>query len=534
MTTRRAFLSAVGRAGGYGALYVSMQALGLLPAAEAAPAAPFALPPGSGTGIRVGVLGAGIAGLVAAYELSRAGYTVQVFEANHRIGGRVWTVRGGDTIVQEGRPDQQCAFDPGLYLNAGAGRLPTHHHRMLGYARRFNVPLEVMINVNRSVGFDFAENITERQAVNDTRGLLAELLTKAINKGALDAELTGIDRDKLLAALAGYGDLDKAGRYLGSERSGYSELPGAYDKAGKRVAPLDLHALTRNEFWGAGLAFEEIFDQQAPMFEPVGGMDRIAYALYAQVKPLVLLETPVRRLRQSPDGVRVWAGDAAAPRAFDFDYVVCALPPPQIAKVDTDFSAARKDALTKAVMAPSTKVGFQSRRFWEEDDYIYGGLAWTAAENEVVWYPSAGFNTAQGVLVGAYAAGFTGPKAAARFSAMPFEDRFRISRDTVERLHPGRSHELGRPITVGWAQTPWEGGVSVFWDDDDGPPREPYYKLLCSPEGRVVFAGEHLSYMLAWQEGAAAAAEEAVRLVAAQAAARATAVKAPGRRAASR
>ena len=259
MTSRRQFLQGLGRIGGYSAVYVAMQSMGLLAPATAAPATPFALPPGSGNRgkrpVRVGVMGGGIAGLVAAHELNRAGYDVQVFEANDRIGGRVWTVRGGDRIVQTGRPDQICNFDPGLYLNAGAARLPTHHHAIHGYARSLGVPLEVMVNVNRSVNYDYGAPVSQRQAVNDTRGLISELLAKAIDKGALDTELTGIDREALLAQIDGYGDLGKAHRYLGSERSGFTDLPGAYGHAGTRVTPLDLKDVVDRKVWGAGLGF---------------------------------------------------------------------------------------------------------------------------------------------------------------------------------------------------------------------------------------------------------------------------------------
>ena len=102
MTTRPRFLHGLGRIGGYGTVFAAMQSLGMLALAVAAPARPFALPPGSGNGVSVGILGAGIGGLVAGDELHRTGYAVQVFEASHRIGGRVWTVRGGDTIRQIG------------------------------------------------------------------------------------------------------------------------------------------------------------------------------------------------------------------------------------------------------------------------------------------------------------------------------------------------------------------------------------------------------------------------------------------------
>ena len=129
--TRRALLEQVGRVGGLGAAYLAMEALGLA-VPTPAEAENFQLAPGSGTGRSVVILGAGIAGLVSAYELRRAGYRVTVLEARDRIGGRVWTIRGGDRIVQAGRPDQRATFDPGLYFNAGAVRIPSTHRLVLG------------------------------------------------------------------------------------------------------------------------------------------------------------------------------------------------------------------------------------------------------------------------------------------------------------------------------------------------------------------------------------------------------------------
>src|SRR5205823_15063455 len=134
--TRRTLLERIGAVGGAGATYLAMEAMGLgIP--TPAGAENFKLPPSSGGGRSVVILGAGIAGLISAYELRRAGYRVTVLEARDRIGGRVWTVRGGDRIVQTGRPDQQATFSPGQYFNAGAARIPSTHRVVLGYARRF-------------------------------------------------------------------------------------------------------------------------------------------------------------------------------------------------------------------------------------------------------------------------------------------------------------------------------------------------------------------------------------------------------------
>ena len=92
--SRRGFLTAVGSAGGYGALYTTMMGMGLLAAPRAYAGAPK-LSLGDGNGKSVAILGAGIAGLVSAYELRKAGYEVTVLEARERPGGRAWSVRAG-------------------------------------------------------------------------------------------------------------------------------------------------------------------------------------------------------------------------------------------------------------------------------------------------------------------------------------------------------------------------------------------------------------------------------------------------------
>src|SRR5688572_3854882 len=152
--TRRNLLEHIGRIGGAGAAYLAMEAMGLAIPTPAG-AENFQLPAATGSGRSVVIIGAGIACLVSAFELQRAGYLVTVLESRDRVGGRVWTVRGGDRIVQAGRPDQRAAFESGLYFNAGAARIPSSHRVILGYARRFGVRLEPFINVNRSAGWDF-------------------------------------------------------------------------------------------------------------------------------------------------------------------------------------------------------------------------------------------------------------------------------------------------------------------------------------------------------------------------------------------
>ena len=97
--TRRTFLNQVGRAGGAAAVYRTMAALGFMPEPESW-AGPIEIPSVSGHDKTVLVLGAGIAGLAAAYELTRSGFKCNVLEAQPYAGGRNFTVRRGSVITE--------------------------------------------------------------------------------------------------------------------------------------------------------------------------------------------------------------------------------------------------------------------------------------------------------------------------------------------------------------------------------------------------------------------------------------------------
>src|SRR5580658_7126892 len=133
--TRRTFLHRLGQAGGAVAVLQAMSALGLIALPTPAYAGPPQLAPQSGKGVRIAVLGGGIAGLVSAFELSKAGYTVTVLEARNRPGGRVFTVRRGSAVEEtDSRQDVDWDSDPDLFFDAGAARLPQHHQGILSYA----------------------------------------------------------------------------------------------------------------------------------------------------------------------------------------------------------------------------------------------------------------------------------------------------------------------------------------------------------------------------------------------------------------
>ena len=85
------------------------------------------------------ILGAGIAGMVAAWELQKSGYSCTLLEARDRSGGRNRTIRNGTRVEMTDGTTQTCGFEDGQYFNAGPARLPSQDVTMLGYCREFGV-----------------------------------------------------------------------------------------------------------------------------------------------------------------------------------------------------------------------------------------------------------------------------------------------------------------------------------------------------------------------------------------------------------
>jgi monoamine oxidase len=513
--TRRTFLMQLAATSGYTAAAAAMTTLGLgapTIASAASQNPPLRLAPGSGKGVKVLVLGAGIAGLVSAYELRKAGYQVQLIEARDRVGGRNWTIRNGSRIELNDGTTQVADFEPGHYFNAGPARLPSHHQTILGYCREFGVELEAEVNTSRSAYFlpDAAKGgkpIQLRRAVNDARGHVSELLARATSKGALDQELSVEDRARLVEFLKVYGDLTPQAEYKGSERSGYKVYPGAAEQVGERNEPLSLEALLDPDLWMA-LIFDELLIFQPTMLQPVGGMDRIPHAFHQRLKDVSRLNTEVKSIRNRGKGVEVVVRDRSSGKqqTLSADYAIVTFPLPVLAQVENNFAPDVQQAIANIHYDTASKIAWQSRRFWEAEAQIYGGISVVKHETSLIWYPSGGFHKKDGVLVGCYNIG----QNARDFTAQPLSAQFASSRGVIERVHPGRGAELKNPVSVAWHKVPYSLGSWVHW----ATPAEKEYTRLNQPEGRVHFAGEYLSQIGAWQEGAALSGHHAVAAIA--------------------
>ncbi len=506
--TRRDFLMRVGQAGGYSAAFTTMQSLGLMPM-KAMATEPIAAPSGVGKGVKIVVLGGGVGGLVTAYEAKKLGYEVTLLEARHRPGGRAWSARNGDVVEFVDGTKQSITWSEGLYQNMGPARLPSVHGTMLGYCRELKVPLEVEVNTSRSTLLQNdkvrdGKAIQQRKAINDTRGQVSELLSKAIAGGALDQELSAEDRVRLMDVLKVYGPLDrKSGKYVGSDRADVKQYPGA----GPQTMVVDEHPLSMHElldanFWTAEL-YEEAWDWQATMFQPVNGMQQISIALAKALGTTIVYDAPVTEIAKTAKGVRVGYGTGAA-KYIEADYAVCAMPLTILKQIKADLDPAHRGAVERGAAAyrGSCKVPWESRRFWEMDYNVYGGLSFLSQGPSPIWYPSAGLFSERGIIVSGYMDETSGG-----FDKLTMEQKFEASRASIEKLHPGHGKELEKPIFCGWRHIKWNEGSWI------GQTPAEDYAVITSPDGPIYFAGDHTSHVVGWQEGAALSGRRAVQMI---------------------
>ena len=509
--TRRTLLRSMVAIAGSAGVYRTLDAFGMLGPATAHAAAP-ALPPGSGEGGHVVILGAGVSGLAAAYEMSRAGWHCTVLEASGRPGGRNLTARGGDVLTEEGLR-QEVRFDreDHLYANLGPARIPYHHRTVLGYCKAFGIDLEVFTNDNRAALFHNRERfggrpVVARRVQTDTRGYVAELLAKAVDRGALDAELTADDKESVRAMLQSFGGLKDDGSYAGSNRAGYRGAQVHAEMGGGEVEEtLDFAELLGADFWHYKLHFSQFLDQNPTLFQPVGGMDAIVRAFADRVGDLVRYDCVVAQIRRQGDGVRIlWRGPDGKERATLADYAICTIPAPVLKDIPNDFSSEIQAALESLEFVEAVKVAFQARRrFWEEDSGIYGGISWTDKDITQVWYPCNGYHRLKGVVMGAY---IWDREPGLRYTAMSAPERLRAALDEGEALHAGYAGEMDCGVSRAWLNVPLQKGGWPHRNADAAA-------ALRRGDGPFRFAGDQVSALPGWQEGALLAAHAAAETI---------------------
>ncbi|MCP4379977.1 MAG: hypothetical protein GY798_00870, partial [Hyphomicrobiales bacterium] len=410
--------------------------------------------------------------------------------------------------------------DPGNYWNTGPGRIPQHHTRVIDYCKLLGVELQPFIyydaaNLMQNDAWNDGKPVQLRRLRNDLRGHLSELLAKVHDQGALDQLIEPADSEAFLAMLAQFGQLtiedanivyETAALKSTFPRTGFRVEPGDVATTGSPFPELSLDDIVKSEFWQKGMFDSLRYFWQATLMQPVDGMDMIVKGFHRADIPggrtigdLILYDQPVRTIDLQDGKVSVITSRGPRPPA---DYVVATASPGLIAGFGGNLLGDRdRHILSSIYVGPACKVGLQGRsRFWEEEDRIYGGISFKRGLIVQIWYPSAGFNSATGVLTAAYNIG----PPAATFQQLSRAERIETALREGEKLHPGYRDKVfaENAASIAWAKMPYQTGAFAFETAFEQPEVFRQMAGLASIGDRVFPAGDWFSRWPGWQEGA--------------------------------
>lgn len=502
---------------------------------------------------RITILGAGMAGLSAAYELARLGHKVSVIEATSRPGGRVWTRR----------------FASGQYHELGAMRIPKNHDFTRHYLRATGLSADlrpfVSAHGNPNCFYDLrgeVRRMRDAAPVHDRYHLSAFERT-VISKAPAPA-IFGIHLENALKSL---NDDDRAslfGTRFQTDRVAELERQSLGEFLERRLESDDARELigasTGLEVWWeiAVTMFlrDEVVQTGLGLQELAGGLDRLPSELAARLPPnTIRYNTEVVTIDRTESGVRLRTRPTNAgewdspptdqqPQEETADYVVCTIPFGVLRRMDVSgFSHLKMRAIRNLNYASSTKVLLHCReRFWElgpEADRIFGGASMSDGITRATYYPSdhaapppltfgevehrEGFRSlatafaapddvvtqagagapGPGVLVGSYNWG----RDARRLGALPVKERAAAVIDVIRHFHPEIDNYVDDAASMYWDDFRWSRGAFCFMQPGD---LRDYHHAAIQPEGRVHFAGEHCSIDPGWIQGATMSGVRAV------------------------
>lgn len=461
--------------------------LGILAASGIAAAACSRPSPGQGNGRRVVVLGAGLAGLSAAYNLMRSGFEVVVLEGQNRPGGRVQTVRE--------------PFINGGYAEMGALRIPDVHVYTNKYIAEFGLKPKL---------FEYNEPELKLWYLDGQRFTTP--------KSGQDWPFGRMSPDERRDPSA------KAVTYLGPALAAAGDVRSAnWPNIGKDTLELDdttvsqfAHKNGATDAWTnfltategdlgdfntlAFAGMETVLNGSTKTYGLRGGNDQLPQAFATALDHNVTYRATVRRIDSRPDEVVVGYQDPnGAQQQITADFGVCTIPFPVLRRLQIAGLAEQKmQAIQQYQLAAAARVYFQTRTaFWREDPLgTLGGLKMigtdTAAER--IWNTSPGQPGSEGMLH-AY---LLGPHAEA-LASVPNPDRINRIEAEIARFLPGLNPHIVASYAKVWREDPFVGGAFAF--AQPGQLRW-IFPAARRPDNRLHFAGEHTSVSIGWMDGA--------------------------------
>ena len=433
------------------------------------------------------VIGAGMAGLSAAYQLRAGGHRVDVLEARLRPGGRVHTVRG---------------FADDLHAEAGALFIATDHPYLMKYVDLAGVELDPIHARELSNFYYFRGQriLTESEPITWPFDLTAE--ERELGLDGMKTRYMGRIGDTL-------GDITDPD-WPPPELEPYDHLTmqellkqeGASDEA-RELLRLAYHAR-----WGdGGRTTSALFmlrnyldlleSESATVWKTVrGGNDLVPRAIARSLGELLHYGAAVRRIETADDGVTVHFGQAGQRRSITADRVVCALPFACLRDIEIDppLSPQKRAAVEQIRSTSVTRVFLQVRaRFWSQLSEL-GTMG--ATDLPIGLVRDATFNQpgTRGILEA-----YCGGDDATNLAALPESERIERVLEHMERVMPGTQEHL-------------EGGLSIAWDNEEYSRGDYAWfspgqlttlgKIAGTAEGRVHFAGDQTSPWTGWQQGA--------------------------------
>src|SRR6478752_4597929 len=501
--TRRRFLEQLGAVGGSSLVFSTLTSWDLMAGSAGQKPELNGKPAKS----KVLVLGGGLSGMVVGYELGKLGYDYQILEARERVGGLQWSVRKGTEHTEVGGGERQvCTFDEGQYVNVGPWRIPYSHDGVLNYCKELGVPVQVFLNEADGNYFYFEGNsagalsnkkIRMREVKADLTGAINELLVKAIDQKKLDLPLTPEDQKRLTSYLISQGYLDTTTRsYHAFENRGEGD-------------PYQLAQLLQGPFSQRLRSVPAIEGTTAaPMFQPIGGMDQITKGFQrAMDAKRITFGAEVQSVHQDDKGVKITYLETKTGKKTELnaDYVVVCMPLNLVARMDINLAPELMQAAKEVNYSNSAKMGLaMKRRFWEEDDKIFGGHLYSNLPIGEFSYPSYDYFTKKGVLLGLYANGPVG-----NLADQPVAARVEHVLTHASKVHPQIRTEFESAYAVWWRKVKYnEGGYA------SGRSAE-RRKTLSMVDNRIILesAANTPHSEPDWQEGAISAGWQALRSI---------------------